>query len=215
MKSYRAGFSEKNPVVRKIPDKWSNSWFLSIFSTLKFFKFFYIVNLDNLNCFLSFAKNRKKPRVQKNLFRVLTTVNMRKMTFLTIFSTLKFFKFFFIVNLDNFNCFSSFAKNRRSKKNYFAFWRPSICEKWHFFDFKIFQNFLYCKFRQFKLFFIICKKPQKTAGPKKFISRFDDRQYAKNDIFPTLKFFKIFYIVNLDNLNCFSSFANNCRSKLI
>ena len=61
----RAGFSEKNPVFRKIPDKWSNSRFLSIFSTLKFFKFFYIVNLDNLNCFLSFGKNRKKPQVQK------------------------------------------------------------------------------------------------------------------------------------------------------
>ena len=54
---------------------------------------------------------------------------------------------------------------------------------------------------------------QKTAGPKKIISRFDDRQYAKNDIFSTLKFFKIFYIVNLDNLNCFSSFEKNQRSK--
>ena len=61
----RAGFSEKNPVFRKIPDKWSNSRFLPIFSTLKFFKFFYIVNLVNLNCFLSFGKNRKKPQVQK------------------------------------------------------------------------------------------------------------------------------------------------------
>ena len=96
------GFSGKNPVFRKIPDKWSNLRFLSIFSTLKFFKFFYIVNLVNLNCF------------------------------------------------------QLFAKNRRSIKIYFAFWRPSICEKWHFFDFKIFQNFLYCKSRQFKLFFIIC-----------------------------------------------------------
>ena len=105
-KSDRAGFSGKNPVFRKIPDKWSNSRFLPIFSTLKFFKFFYIVNLDNLNCFLSFAKNR---RSKKNLFRVLTTVNMRKMTFFSIFSTL---------------------------------------------------IFLYCKFRQFELFFIISKKLQ-------------------------------------------------------
>ena len=52
----------------------------------------------------------------------------------------------------------------------------------HFFNFKIFQIFLYCKFRQFKLFFIISKKPQVQ---KKFISRFDDRQYVKNDIFST------------------------------
>jgi hypothetical protein len=107
--------------------------------------------------FWAFAKNR---RSKKNLFRVLTTDNMRKMTFLSIFSTLKFFKFFHIANLDNFNCFSAFAKNCRSKKIYFAFWRTSICEKWHFFNFKIFQIILYCKFRQFKLFFRICKKLQ-------------------------------------------------------
>ena len=61
----------------------------------------------------------------------------------------------------------------------------------------------------------ISEQLAKTACKKKIISRFDDRQYAKNDIFSTLKFFKIFYIVYLDNLNCFSSFAKNCRSKKI
>ena len=67
-----------------------------------------------------------------------STKNRPKFTnsrFLSIFSTLKFFKFFYIVNLDNLNCFLAFAKNCMSKKIYFAFWRPSICEKWHFFDF--------------------------------------------------------------------------------
>ena len=118
MKSYRAGFSEKNPVFRKIPDKWSNSRFLSIFSTLKFFKFFYIVNLDNLNCFLSFAKNCRSKQVRK---KFISRFDERQYAKNDIFSTLKFFKIFYIVNLDNLNCFLSFAKNCRSKKIYFAF----------------------------------------------------------------------------------------------
>ena len=42
------------------------------------------LNLDNLNCFLAFAKIC---RSKQNLFRVLTTVNMRKRTFFRIFSS--------------------------------------------------------------------------------------------------------------------------------
>ena len=164
MKSYRAGFSGKNPVFRKIPDKWSNSRFLSIFSTLKFFKFFHIVNLDNLNCFLSFAKNR---RSKKNLFRGLTTVHMQKNDFLSIFSTLKFFNFFLYCKFSQFKLFSIICKKSQvQKKIYFAFWRPSICEKWHF-----------CPF------------------------------------FSTLKFFKFFYIVNLDNSNFFFGPAGGVRHR--
>ena len=50
-------------------------------------------------------------------------------------------------------------------------WRPLICEKWlfvHFFNFKIFQIFLYCKFRQFKLFFWTrrwCQSSKKFFSP--------------------------------------------------
>ena len=139
------------------------------------------------------AKNR---RSKKNLFRVLTTVNMRKMTFLSIFSTLKFFKFFFIVNLDNLNCFLSFSVNLRSKKIYFAFWRPTICEKWHFFNFEIFQIFLYCKFRQFKLFFIICKKLQVQKNLFSVLTTDNMRKMTFLSIFSTLKFLKFFYNVN-------------------
>ena len=39
---------------------------------------------------------------------------------------------------------------------------------------------------------------QKTAGPKKFISRFDDRQYPKNDIF--VHFFNIKSLNSLEIL---------------
>ena len=61
-----------------------------------------------------------KTACQKKLFRVLTTVNMRKMTFLSISSTLKFLKFFYIVNLDNSNCFFGPAGGVSHQKNFSA-----------------------------------------------------------------------------------------------
>ena len=110
------------------------------------------------------------------------------------------FKLFFII-------WKKPQKTAGPKKIYFAFWRPSICEKWHFFDLKIFQILLYCKFRQFKLFFIICKKPQVQKKLFRVLTTVNMRKMTFLSIFSTLKFFKFFYIVNLDNLNCFSSFA--------
>ena len=160
------------------------------------FKIFQIFLYCKFRQFKLFFIISKKPQVQKKLFRVLTTVNMRKMTFLSIFSTLKFFNFFFIVNLDNLNCFLSFSVNLRSKKIYFAFWRPTICEKWHFFNFEIFQIFLYCKFRQFKLFFIICKKLQVQKNLFSVLTTDNMRKMTFLSIFSTLKFLKFFYNVN-------------------
>ena len=81
-------------------------------------------------------------RVSYDLFRVLTAANMRKTTFLAIFSNFKFFKFFYILNIVSRHQLKAFATNRKSKKNYFAFWRPPIYEIihfWQFFQFE-FQN---------------------------------------------------------------------------
>ena len=112
------------------------------------------------------------------------------------FFNFKIFQIFFIVNLDNLNCFLSFSVNLRSKKIYFAFWRPTICEKWHFFNFEIFQIFLYCKFRQFKLFFIICKKLQVQKNLFSVLTTDNMRKMTFLSIFSTLKFLKFFYNVN-------------------
>ena len=43
---------------------WSKWRFLAIFSSLKFFKFFYVVNIDNSDCFRASAKNR----ISKTIF---------------------------------------------------------------------------------------------------------------------------------------------------
>ena len=79
------------------------------------------------------------------------------------FFNFKIFQIFLYCKFSQFKLFSIICKKPQKtagpKKIYFAFWRPSICEKWHFFDLKIFQILLYCKFSQFKLFFSICKKP--------------------------------------------------------
>ena len=65
----------------------------------------------------------------------------------------------------------------------------------------------------------ISEQLAKTACQKKIISRFDDRQYAKNDNFVYFFNFKIFqiffYIVNLDNSNCFLVFAKTAGLKKI
>ena len=132
----RPDFPKKTSCRPKIA---KNRWklrFLAIFSSLKFFKFFYIVNLDNLDCLLAFAINRRSKR---NLFRVLTAVNMRKTRFLAIFSNFKFFKFFYILNIVSGHQYKAFATIRKSKKNYFGFWRPPICEKRHFWQFFQFE----------------------------------------------------------------------------
>ena len=104
--------------------------------------------------------------------------------------------FFYIVNLANLNCFLSFLKNCRSKKIYFAFWRPTICKKWLFSTLKFFNFFLYCKFRQFKLFFIICKKLQVQKNLFSVLTTDNMRKMTFLSIFSTLKFLKFFYNVN-------------------
>ena len=54
--------------------------FLSIFSTLKFKKNFYIVNEDNFNCFLAFEKNqRSKQNLQvKQVFKFNKSDQLQK-----------------------------------------------------------------------------------------------------------------------------------------
>ena len=48
---------------------WSKWRFLAIFSSLKFFKFFYVVNIDNSDCFRASAKNRiSKPIFSEEIF---------------------------------------------------------------------------------------------------------------------------------------------------
>ena len=59
-----SGFSEKNAESAKIEKMWSKWRFLAIFSSLKFFKFFYVVNIDNSDCFRASAKNR----ISKTIF---------------------------------------------------------------------------------------------------------------------------------------------------